>query len=93
MEANDNVRFQYTRHAEERRVKYTLTKEEVENIILHPEWTEVQRDSEDVTRAFGRPTSQPDKYFRVPHRYETEDLIIVITVHPDRDATPPEAPT
>lgn len=91
MAENDNVRFRYTRHAEERRVQYRLRTDEVEQIVLRPEWSEFLKESEDVVRVFGRPTSQADRYYRVLDRFESEEMIVIISVHPDRDARPPEA--
>lgn len=83
------VRF--TRHAlVDRMPLYGLTREIVEAIVRDPEWTEPDPDDPGVERRFGRPAGST-RHLRVAC-VEEKDHIRVVSVFPDRNASPPDAP-
>ena len=69
--------------------RYDLTREIVEDIARHPEWTQPDPDNPDVERRFGRPSGWT-RYVRVAC-VEEEDHIRVLSAFPDRNARPPDA--
>jgi hypothetical protein len=90
---NDNLRFAFTRHAVQRLIDYKVDAQEIEGIVAAPEWTELQSGDGTIIRAYGRLPSRPSQVFRVAYRFETNALVIVITLFPDRDAVSPERKT
>ncbi len=91
MAENDNFTFLYTRHAIIRMGEHPISTEDVERILAAPDWTERHPgDDPGVIRAFGIPSTHPGTYYRIPHRFEGETRIVVISIHPDRTATPPD---
>lgn len=91
MAENDNLTFLYTRHAMIRLQEYPIGADEVERILVAPDWTERnEKDDPGVVRAFGIPKNHPGKYYRITRRYDGDARIVVISVHPDRTARRPE---
>jgi len=90
---NDNIRFRYTRHAEDELIKRGVDRSEVEQTVLAPIWQEPDPDRLGVTRSFGQITRDREHYLRVAHRTDDNGDTVIITLHPDRGAKPPEDTT
>lgn len=78
----------WTHHAVLALEKRNLAADDIVAILLLPDW--IVPDTKDATlsRAFGR-TPFADQWIRVVFRKINKDDILVITVHPDRDAKLP----
>ena len=82
------VRF--THHATfDRMPLYGLTRDMVEAIVRHPDWTEADPGDPTIERRFGRPPGST-RHVRVAC-VEEEDHIRILSVFPDRNARPPDA--
>jgi uncharacterized DUF497 family protein len=82
------VAILWTHHAVVALEKRGLAADEVVAILLDPEWVVTDPKDATLSRAFGK-TASGDRWIRVVFRQTNKDDILVITVHPDRDAVPP----
>ncbi len=78
-----------TIHARQALSKRGITEVLVEEILARPEWEVRDKRDPSLTRAFGQ-KSFDSQWIRVVFRILEDGDILVVTVHPDRDAVRPE---
>jgi hypothetical protein len=78
----------YSLHAQAALEKRANGRSKIEEVLQSPVWLEPDKNGPDVQRAFGRDNAL-GHWIRVVFRKLSNDDILVITVHPDRDANPP----
>jgi len=76
-----------SRHATEAIEARRIAIEWIEAAIVTPDWTEADPAHPDRTRSYKAVAELGGRILRVVHRTDGND-VIVITAHPDRDATP-----
>jgi hypothetical protein len=75
----------YTLHAQSALAKRHLDRSLVEQILAAPSWIEADKVDPELERAFGR-SSPGTQWIRVVFRKLPNGDMLVVTVHPDRDA-------
>jgi hypothetical protein len=83
------VAIYWTHHALKALEKRDLSTNEVAEILAMPDWIIPDPKDPALSRAFGRHIGI-DQWVRVVFRQLNIDDMLVITVHPDRDAVPPD---
>jgi hypothetical protein len=78
----------WTHHARSALVKRGLDESEIVRILGSPTWIVPDHSDASLKRAFGKHIGI-DQWIRVVFRNLAKDDILVVTVHPDRDALPP----
>jgi hypothetical protein len=79
----------WTHHAVIALEKRKLAADDIVMILLSPVWVVTDPKDSGLLRAFGK-TSEVDQWIRVVFRQINKDDMLVIMVHPDRDAIEPD---
>jgi len=77
--------IRYRPHADEAIRTRGLAREWVADVVTTPDWTETDPDHPDRMRSYKAIPALGGRILRVVHWLEGDD-IVVLTVHPDRDA-------
>jgi hypothetical protein len=78
----------WTHHASLALEKRGLAAGEIVTILSDPSWSVADPNDPTLMRAFGK-ISSANHWIRIVFRQINKDDKLVVTVHPDRDAVPP----
>ena len=78
--------IRYRLHAEEQMIDRGITRAWVEATLASPDWTETDPQRPERTRSYKAIPEMGGRVLRVVHWFENGD-VVVLTAHPDRNAT------